>query len=212
MASRRYQIMDISPVVATSAATQARANANAVSALRRPTDHQFKGTSRTTAGGGGSGAATNTNKASDGGEQAITTVPSTAAVLAMADDNSPTTLTLSVEGIITQSKKLRTRVSELGRTQKVSPDLRALASVHADVQGLKACLSKLAKNATQHTDVKIRAGGEEHRLRDAEATLEHRLRDAEAMLLTLARDTALAVSDACSQRSNTTKRQQQHEE
>ena len=84
------------------------------------------------------------------------------------DASSPTALATSVESIITQSKKLRTKVSELGRTVKTNPDLRALTSVQVDVHALKVPLSKLAKNANQHTDVKIRAGGEEHRLRDAE--------------------------------------------
>ncbi len=94
-----------------------------------------------------------------------------------AGDESVTT----VESIITQSKQIRNRITELGRGLKVAPDLVTAAALHVELESLKPKLLKLAKSMI--TDVKIRAGGEEHRLRDAQAAL-----------FGLAEDAARAVS------------------
>jgi hypothetical protein len=91
----------------------------------------------------------------------------------------------SVESIITQSKSLRSRVSALGRTMDSDPDLCSASAVQVDLESLKPRLGKLARSAV--TDVKIRAQGEEHRLRDSQDAL-----------LSLARDAASGVVAACS--------------
>ncbi len=80
----------------------------------------------------------------------------------------------SVESIITASKKLRTQISELGKAS--SPELVRAGQIQVEIEALKPRLSKLAKSSV--TDVKIRAGGEEHRLRDAQTALIALARDA----------------------------------
>jgi hypothetical protein len=75
----------------------------------------------------------------------------------------------SIETTIGTSKDIRSRVAELGKVMVSLPDLAAAASIQAEMECVKPSLSKLAKSKT--TDVKIRAGGEEHRLRDAQTAL-----------------------------------------
>lgn len=75
----------------------------------------------------------------------------------------------SIEAIIGASKQLRSRITELGKVITSLPDLAQAASIQAELEYIKPGLAKLAKCKT--TDVKIRAGGEEHRLRDSQAAL-----------------------------------------
>ncbi len=82
----------------------------------------------------------------------------------------------SVENVIAQSKHLRSRISDLSKGMAASPDLVRAGQIQVEVEALKPRLSRLAKSAV--TDVKIRAGGEEHRLKDAQAALLALARDA----------------------------------
>jgi hypothetical protein len=78
--------------------------------------------------------------------------------------------TACVEDAIKQSKTLRLRVGALASASEDNPpDLSACASLLVEIVALAQKLARLAKSSV--TDVKIRAGGEEHRLRDAHDNL-----------------------------------------
>ena len=78
--------------------------------------------------------------------------------------------TACVEDAIKQSKTIRHRVGALvDAPEDASPDLSACALLLVEIVALAQKLARLAKSSV--TDVKIRAGGEEHRLRDAQDNL-----------------------------------------
>ena len=103
---------------------------------------------------------------------------------------NPASDTASVEDAIKQSKALRHCVGALASASEAQPpNLAACASLLADVVKLEQRLTRLAKSSV--TDVKIRAGGEEHRLRDAQDTLLLHAR-AQAAQISRAADTTPA--------------------
>ena len=71
-----------------------------------------------------------------------------------------------LKGITAQSSELISRIAGLDQATNGAPDLVAFADLAAACEALKPELSKLARSKV--TDVSIRAGGEEHRLRDAQ--------------------------------------------
>ena len=73
-------------------------------------------------------------------------------------------------GSLHQSKRLRVLVDDILKVQDGSFDLFGAACLFRELQLLKPHLALLSKSKVP--DIKIRAGGEEHRLKDAQDALQ----------------------------------------